>query len=534
MDQPPVSPPHPPSPRGGRGRSPQGIPLPPVTLWCWGGSLLLLGLWLGSVGDSWGRSQPTPPQASQSLPQSRNAWVSSTLKLGKPAVPLAPSMAGEDAADANRPPPATPAIQGVIPLGQGSPQDWTGVPEPIQRELQDRGAKEPPLVAFAQLYQAHDRFQKTLGATLGSPGADPGEGEEAGTAPQNALAALDRRIQQETLAHDRWNQARLAAMAAVAQGEAPQPSLQTWETAAAYWQTALDWLDQVPRDSLWGQWADDRQGLYRYHLATAHYEASQLQPSFLPALVQRYRLGSRTHISLCPLEGRCHHYQGDAPILRPASLAKIPIAVALIQRLQTQGISLDTAIPVQRGNFTEDMGKITVGRSYTLGELLTDMLANSGNVSANQLIDYVGWPSLGQTLQRRGYRNTRLSFKFVGAYAMPSGPGTQANVLTSQDLTDMVRFLYQEAYPGKDQVLAALGHQVDRDLGYGALQKTSARWLGEKTGRTSQTTGTVMAFEVGDRVYILSLVDQSGLSDGRIQEIVGQVVGAIVADPDLI
>uniref|UniRef100_UPI00333E63B8 serine hydrolase n=1 Tax=Prochlorothrix hollandica TaxID=1223 RepID=UPI00333E63B8 len=481
-------------------------------------------------------------------------------------------------------PPPDAAVEALVSqtLATVNAEPWNlgGVPLALQQEIFDRGQKEPQLLAFARWYQVRDRLQQPLLPQAQTPGrwqtltqalgfdraptapspsvdsvtadsvtADPVTADPVTAAPVTAapvtadpataalhlkaLALVEVRLQEEESAHQLWNQARRAAMAAVAQGEVKPPTIQSWSAAARHWQEAQQWLAQVPAQSLWGTLAVQRQITYGRNVTIAQYEGDRLKPNLLDPVVQRYGLKSRTYISLCRIEGNCRHWHGDDPILRPASLAKIPIALVLIRTLQAKDLPLSTTLLVKSSNYTEDSGKISVGKSYSLEALLTDMLANSGNVSSNQLMDYLGWSTLDTTLKREGYGHSRLTFKFVGARIMPANPGTKANVLTTQELTEMVRSLYTQTYRGKGVVLEALGNQVDRDLGYAALGGTAAQWRGEKTGRTSDTTGTTTIFDLGGQTYVLSLVDQAGLADQQIQGVLRDIVAAIGSNPDI-
>ena len=591
-------------------RSPQSTALAPVwpsllSMGCLCGSLLLLASWLFQPASSDRRRSQSPGH------QPFSVLVSSTL----PSLP-------------NLPDSLAPVMQWLQPKTEtetaaivrqtydavaAEPWNLAGVPLELQREILDRGQKEPQLLALANWYKVRDRLSQNvlpapasvqprrrwtgltralgLGETQGSgtltamdsiagvvvessaPGTSPrsapdlaqsldfspsgsatGEaamseaatGEAAARSASNpasnpanpeatrylkALAEVELRLQQELIAHQTWNQARVAAMGAVAQGEVMPPTLASWEAAAVQWQESIAWLEQIPPESLWGSLAADRQVTYRNNLRIARYAAAELKPNPLKNAAQTQKIGTRTTLSVCQMAGDCRALRGDTAIIRPASLSKIAIALALTLELSSKKIPLNTKISVNFGNNTEDGGEVRGGQTYTLETLLRHMLANSSNVASNQLIDYLGWETLNKRLKDQGYNTSRVTFKFVGEQMMPSQPGTQANVLTAQELTDMVRDLYTGDYAGRRVVLEALGDQIDRDLAYTAFQGTAAEWIGEKTGRTSETTGTTVIFGLEDQIYVLSVIDQSGLSDGQIQALLRAVVAEIVADP---
>jgi len=98
------------------------------------------------------------------------------------------------------------------------------------------------------------------------------------------------------------------------------------------------------------------------------------------------------------------------PPVSPASLIKVPIAVALMQKVETEKISLNKEVFVNRGNFTEDSStKILSPKNYPLKTLLEEMIDRSSNTATNQLIDYLGWDYINQFLDNRGYEVTRVN-----------------------------------------------------------------------------------------------------------------------------
>ncbi|MGA1355391.1 MAG: serine hydrolase [Prochlorothrix sp.] len=590
-------------------RSPQSTALAPVwpsllSMGCLCGSLLLLASWLFQPASPDRRRSQSPGN------QPFSVLVSSTLP-NLPNLPdsLAPVMQWLQPKTETE---TAAIVRQTYDAVAAEPWNLAGVPLELQREILDRGQKEPQLLALANWYKARDRLsQQVLPApasvqprrrwagltrALGFPQtqvsvtltaasdsvagvaaessasapsarsapdlAQTTDSTASGSAASNsaassasdpardpasdsandlanseatrylkALAEVELRLQQEMIAHQTWNQARVAAMAAVAQGEVMPPTLASWEAAAVQWQESIAWLEQVPPESLWGSLAADRQVTYRNNLRIARYAAAELKPNPLKNAAQTQKIGTRTTLSVCQMAGDCRSLRGDTAIVRPASLSKIPIALALTLELNSKKTPLNTRIAVNFGNNTEDGGEVRGGQTYTLEALLRNMLANSSNVASNQLIDYLGWETLNKRLKDQGYNTSRVTFKFVGEQMMPSQPGTQANVLTAQELTDMVRDLYTGDYAGRRVVLEALGDQIDRDLAYTAFQGTAAQWIGEKTGRTSETTGTTVIFGLEGQIYVLSVIDQSGLSDVQIQALLRAVVDEIVADP---
>ncbi|MGB3201859.1 MAG: serine hydrolase, partial [Nodosilinea sp.] len=177
---------------------------------------------------------------------------------------------------------------------------------------------------------------------------------------------------------------------------------------------------------------------------------------------------------------------------------------------------------VDPGNWTEDAGTTWVSTEYPLVQLMADMISASGNIATNQLIDYLGWEGMNQSLQNRGYRATRISAKLVGQSTYPASPGQGPNRLTTDELTDMMVAIYNQEVPHAGFIQSALAEQRDRHLGHAAVRPPIA-WLGEKTGRNSKVLGTTTAVSVGGDRYIITVTLDRSANEAAVQSIVAQV-----------
>lgn len=251
----------------------------------------------------------------------------------------------------------------------------------------------------------------------------------------------------------------------------------------------------------------------------------------LATIAQNSGLVSPT-ITVCNLFGKCLSYQSDRPPQSAASLIKVPIAIVLLHKLATENVSLDTPVYVDPSNFTEDdFSNIKVGQSYSLRYLLAQMIAYSSNVATNQIIDYLGWDYLKQTLGTLGYSTTRVSHKLTGAATHPrKNIGWAPNRITSHELTDMMVQIYNHQHPEYDVMIDILNHQVDRDLGFQSLKESLGHWLGEKTGDNSLVRGTTLAVDIQDKTYIITVTEDVGKSDRKIRRCIAQIVDYIASN----
>lgn len=396
--------------------------------------------------------------------------------------------------------------QAVAPL---SPYSMTIVSDPVSPWL--------PARSLSELYQVRDRLQTKIN---NSNGLMILLGDTAHQRLLKTLQVVNARIQLEETAQDNWEEAQRLALQAKVEGS-PQRAA-TWQQAQIYWQQALNSLQIISSDSFLADRKTKKIEEYEANLATAVYEAKLAQSEFLGAIAQRSGLSDQAMITLCHSSGVCRHLRGNQPPDSPASLAKVPLAVALLQKMDTENISLDTPIYVEPGNFTEDASNIQAGRHYPLRIILTQMIDHSSNIAANQLIDYLGHDYINQVLQNRGHRITRVNYKFMGQETMPANPGRSTNRLTSNELTKIMLQIYNHEYSGDVALIEALEHQADRSLGFTALRGSEAQWLGEKTGQNSKVLGTTLALRLSGEQYFITVIDHSG-SGPNIRRCITQI-----------
>jgi beta-lactamase class A len=297
------------------------------------------------------------------------------------------------------------------------------------------------------------------------------------------------------------------------------------------WNQALNNLQSVPQDSFLASLTASKTQEYRENLNAATSQVQQAKSDFLAAVARESGLSGQASIGICRLSRECVHLRGDVPPVSPASLIKLPIAVALMQKVETEKISLNKEVFVNRGNFTEDSStKILSAKNYPLKTLLEEMIDRSSNTATNQLIDYLGWDYINQFLDNRGYEVTRVKFKLMGEKIMPANPGSGRNRVTANELTEMMVQIYNGETPGAKQLIETLNGQYDRALGFAALQGTKAQWLGEKTGQNSLVLGTTLAMSIDGEAYVMTVIDtRSG--DLQMRQSISKIADYISRNP---
>ena len=345
------------------------------------------------------------------------------------------------------------------------------------------------------------------------------------------LQAVEVQILVEQRANDDLQQAVRLANRAVETKRQQNQSIESSQQTQFLWNQALNNLQSVPQDSFLASLTASKTQEYRENLTAATSQVQQAKSNFLAAIARESGLSRQASIGICRLSRECVHLRGDVPPVSPASLIKVPIAVALMQKVETEKISLNKEVFVNRGNFTEDSStKILSPKNYPLKTLLEEMIDRSSNTATNQLIDYLGWDYINQFLDNRGYEVTRVNFKLMGEKIMPANPGSGRNRVTANELTEMMVQIYNGETPGAKQLIETLIGQYDRALGFAALQGTQAQWLGEKTGQNSLVLDTTLAMSIDGEAYVMTVIDtRSG--DLQMRQSISKIADYISRNP---
>jgi beta-lactamase class A len=72
-------------------------------------------------------------------------------------------------------------------------------------------------------------------------------------------------------------------------------------------------------------------------------------------------------------------------------------------------------------------------------------------------------------------------------------------------------------------LIKILAQQHDHDFGFTALEGTQAKWLGEKTGQTSQVLGTTVAMSIKDNIYVTTVIDDGEYNQQSIRDAISQI-----------
>ncbi|MCG5059458.1 MAG: serine hydrolase [Limnoraphis sp. WC205] len=347
------------------------------------------------------------------------------------------------------------------------------------------------------------------------------------------LKEIEVQILIENRANDNWKQSIRLATIAIETEKNSSDSLARKKQAQQLWQQAIGNLNEVPKNSLMASQASQKIEQYQVSLIGLTKQIQLAQSSFLEQIRAESNLSKTAMISVCNLNRDCAHLRGEQPPASPASLIKVPIAVALLDKVSKEKISLEEQVYVDGGNFTEDASSIQARKSYSLKQLMGEMIDHSSNIATNQLIDYVGQDSINNILKKQGYKETRVQFKLMGDRIMPRRPGKGRNRLTSSELTEMMVKTYNHEYSGSEALIEALNRQYDRAIGYAALEGLKAEWLGEKTGQNSRVLGTTLAVSIDGERYIITVIDNNTGNIFEIRKAISKIADHIIQNGHL-
>ena len=354
---------------------------------------------------------------------------------------------------------------------------------------------------------------------------------------------VEQRLTREQAAQADYDRAQELADQAIAtrtQNERDEPAALQQEDWL--WQAAIDQLDQIPSDSLLADAAAAARAEYAAQAVDTSAQVAVADSDWLAAIATEAGPPQAIRITICHLSGACRDFQGDVPPASPASLIKLPLAVAVLDKVTKENIDLDTEIYVEPYNWTENAqgAKIFVDRNYSVREVMARMVKESNNIATNQLVDYVGWDAINQTMRDRGFPTTTINTKLAGDSTLPSvnrNSGGGPNVMTANEVTEMMRQIYTFEHPGDEEILDALVGQYDWDFGYRAvktLKSDRVAWIGEKTGQNSKVIGSTLAVKIDDQRYVMTVTIDHSANQARLRQVIQGVIQHILDEGHLV
>jgi len=196
----------------------------------------------------------------------------------------------------------------------------------------------------------------------------------------------------------------------------------------------------------------------------------------------------------------------DARPLYPASMIKLPIALALAAACAAGRERLDRQVTVAAANLTANdaASPFVAGYVATLADAAAAMLSASDNVATNVLIDALGRESITGTCLALGLQATAVRRKLSGSLPLIEDPQANGrNVHPARDAAEALRLVARDAAGSSRWIYDALAAQVWND-------KLSPGWnpgdhFAHKTGETDAVShdGGILTLPGGRRFVVV-------------------------------
>ncbi len=187
---------------------------------------------------------------------------------------------------------------------------------------------------------------------------------------------------------------------------------------------------------------------------------------------------------------------GDGEIY-PASMIKVPLAVAAYAAAAAGRLSLDERRPVAPANatFNDAPSLVVPGALLDVAELVHFAIDRSDNVATNELFDRVGRAYATETLARLGFPRTALRRKLSGADPLIDDPeATGRNTHPADEAAALFAAIARDDVPGARPIRTALAAQYWNTKLSGGLAPADV--FLHKTGDTSTVShdGGILTF----------------------------------------
>jgi beta-lactamase class A len=246
-------------------------------------------------------------------------------------------------------------------------------------------------------------------------------------------------------------------------------------------------------------------------------------PPDLAALAEETGVGAaQIHVRLLA-PGGPNWSRDDGRVVYPASMIKLPLAVAIGAAVRVGRLRWDTPATVDPRNATANdaPSPMVPGYQTTVEELTTFMLQRSDNVATNQLFDVLGRERATADVHALGYSGTALRRKLSGSLPLIDDPGaTGRNTVPAAEAAELLAAIADDRVPeaaALRRILATSWWDVKLSRG---LEPGDA--FAHKTGDTDEVAhdGGILTLPGGARwvVVVYTELPSSDEHDARFAE----------------
>jgi len=168
-----------------------------------------------------------------------------------------------------------------------------------------------------------------------------------------------------------------------------------------------------------------------------------------------------------------------------ASLIKVPIMVAVMEKVKRGELSLETQIKLTRRDRAGGSGSlkwVREGTKLSVMEIIYKMITESDNTATRMLIDYAGMDYFQRAFEDLGLVRTRI---YPEGLSLTSGPVARENYTTAREMTALMERIYR-------------GEVVDR-----ASSEFMLEVLKHNKSRSRLRKGLPLGWEIGHKTGLL-------------------------------
>ncbi len=206
----------------------------------------------------------------------------------------------------------------------------------------------------------------------------------------------------------------------------------------------------------------------------------------------------------------------------PASMIKVPIAMALADRVRRGEEHYERLVTVDAANLTANdaASPCAPGRALALGELTRAAISRSDNVATNVLIDVLGRDAITRYCHSIGLDGTAVRRKLSGALPLIDDPEASGrNAHPARDAARAFVRLARATDDASNLVRDALAKQHWNDKLSEGLRPGD---FAHKTGETDETShdGGILTLPSGHRYVIVVYTDLRAApeNDARLRD----------------
>ena len=189
-------------------------------------------------------------------------------------------------------------------------------------------------------------------------------------------------------------------------------------------------------------------------------------------------------------------------LFNPASVIKVPVMVEVYRQVVQRKLSLDDRIVMRRSDKISGSGTLQyqrAGNSYTVRQLVEQMITISDNTATYMLIERVGKENINRTMRELGLKNTMIgSSDLLKAEVL--------NFSTPGDMTTLLTKIYRGQVINRwasEEMLAVMGRQHVK-WGIPKYLPSQVR-VANKTGTLAYVKNDAGIVFLDNRPYVISV-----------------------------